>query len=616
MIYLNFTILGSRINKLASALGQLPSVLALVRNGAGRWMYVWAALLVAQGLVPAVTVYLARPFVDSLTAASRAGIDPVSPFTSPEIRAVMFWGLLIVGMMLTTEALQKAASLVRTCQSELLREHITSLIHEKSVAADYAFYDNPEYYDHLHRARSDALYRPEALLDSLGSLTQNSITLLAIGAIIIVYGWWLPAVLILSTLPVLIVIINNLLQQYNWHRNVTGVERRIEYYDWVLTDSQSAAEVRLFNLGGHYRAAWRELIIGLRRQKLGLARRHSVSEFAVSTFSMAITAGALGWMAWQAMLGGITLGVLALFYQSLNQGQRIIHSVLENLGQLYSNSLFLGNLFEFLELEPTIVDPQGPLTPPARLHQGISFRDVSFIYPAGHRIVLSNFTLDIPAGKMTSIVGLNGAGKSTLFKLICRLYDVDSGSILLDGVDIRHLRPADLRSRITMLFQNPVHYSQTVDENISIGDIEKDHPPTDIQAAAISAGADQVINKLPHGYRQQLGIWFPGGTDLSTGEWQRIALARAFLRQAPIILLDEPTSAMDSWAEAEWMRRFRDLASDKTSIIITHRFTTAMQADQIHVMVDGKIVESGTHDQLVAKGGLYANSWAEQTRKF
>ena len=229
--------------------------------------------------------------------------------------------------------------------------------------------------------------------------------------------------------------------------------------------------------------------------------------------------------------------------------------------------------------------------------------------------MLRDFSLEIPAGKIVAIVGLNGAGKSTLFKLLCRLYDVDSGAVTIDGVDLRRMKLRDLRRMITALFQSPVRYSQSVAENIAFGDLAAVPTDEEIESAAIAAGADEIIARLQRGYQHRLGKWFANGTELSVGEWQRIALARAFLRQAPIILLDEPTSAMDSWAEAEWMRRFRRLVEGRTAVIITHRFTTAMQADIIHVMVDGEIVESGTHGQLAACDGYYAKSWKAQMRE-
>jgi len=609
-----------RFGKMLAALSHLPRAIALVWGATRRWTAAWAALLFLQGLAPAATVYLTKPLIDSLVMAVNSGGAADS---ASALRPVLWWGGLMAALMLLSEVLREVTGLVRRIQSELLQDHIAGLIYRQSIAADYAFYDLPEFYDHLHRARTDAVYRPEMLLESLGSLTQSLVTLLAIGAVVVSFGWWLPVALLMSALPALAVVLYWTLREFDWQKRVTEDERRVWYYDWLLTSSDTAAEIRLFDLGAHFQSAWERLRTRLRNERLQLARKQSLAELGAATLALAVTIGALAWMVLQAAQGAITLGALALFYQALNQGQQLMRSLLDNAGQLYSNSLFLGNLFEFLALKPRVTDPVDPASAPAQLSDGVCFDRISFGYPnsdsENDRFALRDFSLEIQAGKIVAIVGLNGAGKSTLFKLLCRLYDVDSGRITVDGVDLREMKLRDLRRMITVLFQNPVRYSQTVAENISLGSLAPAPPSTrkddEIETAAIAAGADGIIAKLPDGYQHRLGKWFANGTELSVGEWQRIALARAFLRQAPIILLDEPTSAMDSWAEAEWMQRFRRLAEGRTAVIITHRFTTAMQADIIHVMVDGKIVESGDHERLVSCGGLYAQSWRAQMKE-
>jgi ATP-binding cassette subfamily B protein len=306
----------------------------------------------------------------------------------------------------------------------------------------------------------------------------------------------------------------------------------------------------------------------------------------------------------------ITLGELALILAAFNQGQGLMRTLLANAGQLYGNSLFLGNLFEFLALKPVIAD--GPYRQPLEVKAGIDFRGVSFSYPDASAKALDDFTMTIPKGKIVAIVGPNGAGKSTLLKLLCRFYDPDDGVIEIDGLDLKEIAVDDLRRMITVLFQEPFHYNASVRENILYGDLNLAASDPELQAAIRAAGAEDIVARLPQQEQTLLGRWFAGGTELSVGEWQRIALARAFLRRAPIIILDEPTSALDPWAEADWLERFRELAVGRTSIIITHRFTTAMHADVIHVMDRGRIVESGSHRRLLEQSGLYAESWSRQ----
>jgi ATP-binding cassette subfamily B protein len=612
-----------RFGKALAALSHLPRAIALVWGATRSWTAAWALLLLIQGLLPAAIVYLTRPLIDSLVAAIKSGGKSGAGDSVNALKPVLWWGGLMVALMLLAEISRELIGWIRRNQSELLRDHIARLIYRQSIAADYAFYDMPEFYDHLHRARTDAAHRPETLLESLGNLAQSLVTLLAIGAVIFSFGWFLPVAMLMSSLPALLVILYWTLREFDWRKRVTQDERRIWYYDWLLTSSEVAAEIRLFDLGLYFQSAWRGLRSRLRNEELRLARKQALAELCAAMLAMFVTIGALAWMVWQAVQGAITLGALALFYQALNQGQQLMRSLLDHAGRLYSNSLFLGNLFEFLALRPEVADPIDPRPAPAKLCEGIKFDRVSFSYPGGHpcnntendRFALRDFSLEIPAGRIVAIVGLNGAGKSTLFKLLCRLYDVDSGAITVDGVDLREMKLRDLRRMITALFQSPVRYSQSVSENISFGELSPPPNDAEIISAAVAAGADEIIARLPHGYHHQLGRWFADGTELSAGEWQRIALARAFLRRAPIILLDEPTSAMDSWAEAEWMRRFRQLAEGRTALIITHRFTTAMQADIIHVMFNGKIVESGKHSQLASCGGYYAQSWKAQLRK-
>ena len=324
---------------------------------------------------------------------------------------------------------------------------------------------------------------------------------------------------------------------------------------------------------------------------------------------------ALAWMAWRTMQGLISLGQLALFYQAFYRGQSLMRSLLQSVGQVYANILFLSHLFEFLDLRPQIVDPLRPHTMPAALSDGIRLQGVRFRYPDTQRLALCDLTLFIPADQTVAIVGANGAGKSTLIKLICRLYDPQKGEIQLDGTDLRDFSIQELRSRISVLLQEPVRYNETVAENILLGNVDVEPNPPDIEEAAAAGGARELVERLPEGYDSLLGKWFVEGTEISLGEWKRICLARTFFRRAPIVLLDEPTAGMDSWTEAKWIEGFCQDSAGRTAVIVTHRFTTAMRADLIYVMQHGQIVESGSHDQLLAKNGEYAQSWRQQMRE-
>jgi ATP-binding cassette subfamily B protein len=298
-----------------------------------------------------------------------------------------------------------------------------------------------------------------------------------------------------------------------------------------------------------------------------------------------------------------------MFAQAFSQGQQLLRTLLATVAQTYSNLLFLENLFEFLSVEPTIVDPAEPIAAPDTPAPALRFNNVSFRYPGTERPIFSDFDLEVPGGSVTALLGVNGAGKSTLFKLLCRFYDPDQGTVELDGIDLRRLRLEDIRRRVTMLLQEPVHYSETARRNIELGDISGDRGNADIDRAVAAAGAEPIVERLEEGLDTLLGTWFAGGTELSVGQWHRLGLARTTFRDAGVILLDEPTATMDSWSEVEWLHRFRALAAGRTAVVITHRLSTARAADTIHVIDEGRVIESGSHEELLLQGGRYAEAW-------
>ena len=603
-------ILSSKLRKALAQLPYLPRALALVWQIARPWTVVWILLLIVQGFLPAAIVYLTKMVIDRLVIAVRIG--PSMPEMWDVLKVLLIFG----GVLLLMEVVRNTINWVRTVQAELLQDHITALIHQKSVTVDLAFYELSDYYDHLHRARTEARYRPVALLGNLGALLQNSITLIAMGAILIPLGPWLAIALLLSTLPAFYVVVHYALAEYQWRQRTTSDDRRAWYYDWIMTTADAAAEIRLFGLGNHFQSKYTNLRKRLRGERLHLTGRQGLAELVASLIALLIIGAALLLMMWRTLMGKFTLGELALVYAAFNQGQSLMRTLLENAGQLYGNSLFLSNLFEFLSLTPIINSERtvgAALRSPTSSAPTIAFEHVTFRYPNATTNALDDFTMSIPSGKIVAIVGPNGAGKSTLLKLLCRFYDPEEGSIQIDGRNLKDIAADDLHRSITVLFQQPFHYNTTVRENILYGDLKLEASHVDLEAAITAAGASEIITRLPDKEQTLLGRWFAGGTELSVGEWQRIALARAFLRHAPIIILDEPTSALDPWAESDWLERFRSLAVGRTSIIITHRFTTAMHADVIHVMDRGRVVESGSHHHLLDQSGLYAESWSRQT---
>jgi ATP-binding cassette, subfamily B, bacterial len=575
-------------------------------TAAGRWSVVWLALVVSLGLFPAATVLVTKRMVDALVAA-------LAGRSWPQIRLVLIYVAIMACIALVTELLFSLQEWVKTLNAELIHEYIVDQIQKKSVEVDLAFYESPEYYDQLYRARDDAHIRPAILLEHFGAVVQNTISVAVLTIIVATYSPWLIFAMLASVVPAFAVVARHNWLVHLWWKRTTVERRWIQYYDQKFSTCAAAAELRLFGLAGHFQQVYRGLRQTLRSQRLAMIRQQNIARLGAAVAGLLVIGATVAWIGWRAFQGKASLGDLTLFYQAIVGGQSLMRGTTASLAQVYSNSLFLSEFFRFLALKPKVVEPAVTVPVPSPIRWGIAFENVGFSYPGSDRPSLENCNLLVPAGKIVAVVGPNGAGKSTLIKLLCRFYDVDSGRITLDGADIRDLPLRGLRENLSVLFQTPVSYDASALENIAVGDIEGHPDRHAVETAARLAGAHRTISRLPAGYDTPLGKSFESGCELSAGEWQRVAMARAFLRRAGVILLDEPTSFMDSWAEADWFERLRVLARARTAVVITHRFTIAMRADVIYVMRDGAVIESGTHASLLSKGGFYAESWRQQT---
>lgn len=598
-----------KLSEARERLAYVPRALRLIWRAASWWTVAWFVLLAVQGTLPAATVYLTKLLVDAVVEAMQIG-------PSWEGVSILLWPSGLMGLtLLLSNVIKGVVQYVQTGQSELVEDHIKGRIHDQAIRVDMAFYESSDYHDQLHQASSEASNRSLELIQNLGSLLKNGVTLVAISGVLMSYALWLPVVLVVSTLPALYVVVWHNIRHHAWWERTTDERRRAKYYDMLLTYDFPAAEMRLFDLGTHFKEAYQSVRKRLRNERLELERDETMARLGAGLTAVVITGAIMVWMVWRALQGLLTMGDLALFYQAFNRGQGLMRGALSSAGKIYTCMMFLEHLFTYLEIEPDITDPAEPLPVPGDLDEGIRFRDVTFRYPETERAALENFDLFIPAGKTVAVVGANGAGKSTLLKLLCRFYDPESGAVEVDGVDLRRFRPAEWRQQITTLFQSPMRYQATAKKNIVMGDLSTEPAPGDLERAGEQAMIHQTIEGLPDGYDTQLGKWFEHGTELSGGQWRRITLARAFYREAPIVVLDEPTSSMDSWAENRWLDQFVDLVRDQTALIITHRFTTAMCADTIHVMDSGRVIETGSHEDLLAVDGRYASSWRAQVQR-
>lgn len=581
----------------------------LVLKSTGNLTYYWLSILIVQAFLPASIIYFTKKLIDNL-------VDSIGNGLSYEnILPTIISGIIILALTIFSELSNYIANYLSGLQSAIVEDHINDLIHEKSSSVDLEFYESAEFFDHLHRAKNNSATRPIEILENSGSILRNGITLLSFMVLLISYNIFLPLALLTTFIPAFIFIIRNKDLHYNWYLRNTEKERRSWYLSWLLTGEEVAQETRLFNTGGYFRDYYNLIRRQLRTEKAGLEKkeiRDQIYSFCIGLF---ITISVIFWMFYKAFKGIFTLGDVVLLFQTFNQSQAIARSLLLNAGKIYSDMLYVSNLFEFLELENKIKNPSRPKPIKPENPILIGFNNVTFKYPGSERSVLENFNLEIEPGKLTAIVGLNGSGKTTLFKLICRFYDPDKGSINFNNTDIREYKLDELRSLITAIFQEPIQYNDYLKYNVSYGDIDLLEDLEYIKKANESSTADEIVNKLPDKHDTILGKGFLDGTELSVGEWQRVALSRTFFKNSNIVLLDEPTSSMDSWTENKWVNRLKQNISNKTVVIITHRFTTAMHADEIFLMKDGNIIESGSHIDLINSNGMYSSSWKQQIKE-
>jgi ATP-binding cassette subfamily B protein len=587
---------------------QLRWTLRLVWRGGPGWTVASATLLVVQAAVPLAALYLTKLIIDAVALAiAEKGPD----FT----RAAMLIGAA-AGVALVGALCRSLAAFVSEGQAQAVTDHIYDVLHAKAVEADLEYYENSEYHDTLQRALQEAAFRPTHIVNGLIQVAQNAITLAVMAGLLFSFHWGVGVALCAAAVPGIALRARQAGRSYRWQRRHTPTERRAWYFHWLLTGIIHAKEIRLFDLGRLFRRRFRDTRAGLRRERLALSGGRSAADLAGQASLTVAVFGSYALMAYRATQGAISIGDLVMYFQAFQRGQEYLRELLTSLAGLYEDHLFVHSVHEFLHLDRKVLEPPAARTVPRPMRSGLVFDRVSFQYPTGSRTVLREVSLTVRPGESVALVGGNGSGKTTLIKLLCRLYDPTSGAITIDGIDIREFASRELRREIGVIFQDYAQYQLTARENIWFGNTERAPDDDRIAAAARRSGADPVIRSLPRGYDTVLGKWLADGEELSIGEWQKVALARAFMRDAQIVVLDEPTSALDARAEYELFKQFRQLAEGHTTILISHRLSTVKMADRIYVLDDGRIVESGTHDQLMRAGGHYETMYETQARQY
>ena len=588
---------------------RIGRALRLVWASSPRWTSLGLGLVLVQALLPLLALYLTKLVVDAVAAGAR---DPSAGGFGEVL--VLIGLAALVG--LAAAVADTLSGLATEAQGQVVTDHVLNVLHDRSVQVDLEYYENPAYHDTLHRAQREAPYRPPRVLSGLLSVVRSAATTVGIVILLATVHWILAALLFVAVGPGLLVRLRHSNRRYRWQREQASSERRAQYLGWLLVHPGHAKEVRALGLGSELSGRFRQLRDRLRRERLALVKHRTMGEIAAQVVAALAVFASYGLIGYQTFQGALTIGDLVMYFGAVQRGQALMRTLLEAVGGLYEDNLFLAMLDEFLAVEPRVVRPVDPKPVPRPFRSGFAFEDVSFHYPGTDRPLLQGIDMELRPGQVVALVGENGAGKTTLVKLLCRLYDPTSGRITLDGTDLRDFDPVELRRRIGVLFQDYGQYYLSARDNIWFGAVHETPRRERLEEAARRAGADRLIERLPHGYETILGRWFEGGEELSIGEWQRVALARAFASDSQMLVVDEPTSALDAAAEAEVFEAIRRLVEDRAALVISHRFSTVRTADRIDVLEAGRIIESGDHDELMRKGGRYAELFRIQAAPY
>ncbi|MFC0266431.1 ABC transporter ATP-binding protein [Kushneria aurantia] len=585
-----------------SILSYSRRALSLVWKTSPLMMAGLAGATLIAGVLPAVAAWVGQLIVDGVVDAAERYAEATEPLAvlTPVLWRVALEGAIIALIALSQRALEAQQSLLRA----RLGQRVNVMILDKAGELSLAQFENSEIYDRLTRARREASTRPLSLVNRTFTLSQNLISLASFGVLLVQFSPWALAIIVLGALPVFFSEARFSGEAFRLFRWRSPQMREQRYLETLLAREDSISEVRLFGLEPLLRQRYRAIFARLYDEERRLTLRRTLWGFILGLLGTLTFYAAYGWVVLETVAGTLTLGQMTMYLMVFRQSQSALSAGLTAISGMYEDNLYLSNLYEFLEL-PT--EPgQGSLTEGEVPGDGLRFENVGFAYPGG-RSALHDISLHLRPGESLALVGENGSGKTTLIKLLTRLYQPDSGRILLDGSDLRDWQLGTLRRRIGVIFQDFVRYQFPVGENLGVGDIDAFSDEQRWREAAHRGLADDFIDALPEGYHTQLGRWFKNGQELSGGQWQRIALSRAWMREsADILVLDEPTAAMDAAAEAAVFERFRHYSRDKTAILISHRFSTVRSADVIVVMAQGRIIERGSHASLLAAGGRYA----------
>ncbi|TCC97264.1 ABC transporter ATP-binding protein [Pedobacter hiemivivus] len=585
----------------------IKRTLVLVWKAAKGWMIISITMIVVETFLFLGSIYALKILIDKV-----AHINSIAQNSE----ALIIKHVLIAAAFSVLYAIAKAFSAyVTEVQATKVANYMDEKIHQKAIEMDLSRYESPDYYDILKRAKDAGSDRPNLVITTIMEIAKNLLNLFAVASLFITINWFLLPLLVIFVLPTLFVRIYFANKQNMWRLKHTELERKSSYLSNLITSDVSAKEIRSFNLGYYFKNLYQVIRIEVLHQKLKLTYKRTLNETITSSIATIGFFTCIGYISVGTVRGTTSVGDIALFLIIFPQSFSLIQNVSSGISILYHNNIFINSIFELFDLKPSFTNTDESVPIPTDKELDLELEDVSFTYPHAKKPTLSKINIKIPSGKIIAIVGLNGAGKSTLIKLLCRLYDPISGSLKLGKIDIRKFEMEAYRKQLSAVFQDFSKYNVSAADNIRFGDLDKKYEEENIIAASKNSGAHLFIEKFPKGYQTMMGRLFEDGHEVSIGQWQKLAIARALYSESRFIILDEATSALDAIAEKELFDAFRKHIGSRAALIISHRHSAVKHADYIYVLSGGSIVQEGTDEQLLEMDGDYAKLFNEHKSK-